>query len=85
VKLAKDPTKRLDEAGTLLYGESYRRKLARVCGVSFSLVYKWPPTEPGLLDEYLLAAVQSELVEVRKRHAVLIELHDALMKMPARA
>jgi hypothetical protein len=84
-KLSKDPKTRLDDVGVLLYGKSYRRKLARTCGVSYSLAYKWPALEVGLMDEYLLAAVQYELAGLSKRHALLTAVRDALMKLPTRA
>jgi hypothetical protein len=82
VKLPDDDDARLEVVGVALLGKSYRRGLARVCGVSNALVYAWRPNEKGLLNEYLLAAVQSERVGVRQRDKVLTEIHSALRRLP---
>jgi len=79
-KLPDDPKERLDLVGKALFGDSYRRKLAAACGVSHSLAYKWPPSEAGLLDQYLLAAVELELTGARRRDKVLTQLAAALRR-----
>jgi hypothetical protein len=74
----------LENVGTKLYGPRYVRKLAKACRVSPSLVNKWPPKEPGLLNEYLRYAVQIELAAVIDRREVLLKLKQQLKPLPGR-
>lgn len=66
-KLPDGRTERLEHVGKLLFGKSYRRKLAKACGVSTTLAYKWPPDAEYLLNMYLYAAVKGEIEGAMKR------------------
>jgi len=83
-KLPADDANRLEVVGTTLFGARYRRKLAKACGVSPALVDKWPPMREGLLNQYLLAAVQSEEAALLQRKKVLTELRSQLSHLPGR-
>jgi hypothetical protein len=75
----------LKEVGTTLFGENYRRPLARACGVSGALVAKWPPLRPGLLNEYLMQAVIAEQDAVHQREIMLGRLRRLLSELPTTA
>ena len=83
-KLPENDTKRLEIVGEALFGKRYRRLLAKACGVSAALVNKWPPLESGLLNEYLLAAVQNEQTALWHRNKILTELRAQLSQLPGR-
>jgi hypothetical protein len=84
-KLPEDRSERLDLVGKLLFGKSYRRKLAKACGVSPSLAYKWPPDAEYLLNMYLYAAVKAEEIVAQKRVKQLNDLRHQLFLLPRTA